>query len=302
MRVKELLLTALSRANHIEDGTTAPVKELTKARNHFNSALSVYSDSNLITAFQQSVDVKGKAEQVLGKYNLKRGKVMHTAATLEELPDPSRMTPDKDFGQYNLASGRPMFARIANYGGSRVWMPVGGNYTPEQRLAQCECTDYIPDKIVLNLERIVGAMAREPGNRGAWTELHFVPFGSFYTDDETEIYCAKPAGDNKAKLFLPEELLGWDIRVIYNTSMKFQNDDYIELPEVYRELLTLATAVGLLSEDDDSDPSQLNNYQSMLTKLEHQIMANNANTRRIVRKNPNPRNNLLHSGRFICRR
>lgn len=302
MRVKELLLTALSRANHIEDGTTAPAKELTKARNHFNSALSAYSDSNLITAFQQSVDVTGRAEQVLGKYNLKRGKVMHTAATLEELPDPSRMTPDKDFGQYDLASGSPMFARIATYGGSQVWMPVGGNYTPEQRLAQCDCTDYIPDKIVLNLERIVGAMAREPGSRGAWTELHFVPFATFYTSDETEIYCAKPAGDNKAKLLLPEELLGWDIRVIYNTSMKFQNDDYIELPEVYRELLTLATAVGLLSEDDDSDPSQLNNYQSMLTKLEHQIMANNANTRRMVRKDLNPRNNLLHSGRFICRR
>lgn len=302
MRVKELLLTALSRANHIEDGTTAPSKELTKARNHFNSALSAYSDSNLITAFQQSVDVTGKAEQVLGKYNLKRGKVMHTAATLDELPDPSRLTPDKDFGQYDLASGIPMFARIATYGGSQVWMPVGGNYTPEQRLAQCDCTDYIPDKIVLNLERIVGAMAREPGSRGAWTELHFVPFATFYTSDETEIYCAKPAGDNKAKLFLPEELLGWDIRVIYNTSMKFQNDDYIELPEVYRELLTLATAVGLLSEDDDSDPSQLNNYQTMLTKLEHQIMANNANTRRMVRKDSNPRNNLLHSGRFICRR
>ena len=58
MRVKELLLTALSRANHIEEGTPADARELNKARNHFNSALSAYSDSNLITAFQKVVDVK----------------------------------------------------------------------------------------------------------------------------------------------------------------------------------------------------------------------------------------------------
>ena len=97
---------------------------------------------------------------------------------------------------------------------------------------------------------------------------------------------------------LPEELTGWSVKVVYNTSMKFQNDDYIELPEVYRELLTLAVTVGLLSEDADSDPTQLNNYSRMLERIEHQIMANNANTRRIVRKSDKCRNSL-YTGSFI---
>lgn len=298
MRVKELLLAALSRANHIEDGTPADARELNKARNHFNSSLSAYSDSNLITAFQRVVDITGKPEQVLGKYNLKRGKVMHTAATLGELPDPSRLNPGKDYGQYDSASGNLMFAQIANYGGSQVWMPVGGNYTPEQRLAQCDCTDYIPDVIVLDIERIVGVMAKPKNEQGAYTDLNFVPLTSFYTDGGTEIYCSVPAGDNKVKLMLPEELTGWSVKVVYNTSMKFQNDDYIELPEVYRELLTLAVTVGLLSEDADSDPTQLNNYSKMLERLEHQIMANNANTRRIVRKSDKCRKSL-YTGSFI---
>ena len=298
MRVKELLLTALSRANHIEEGTPADARELNKARNHFNSALSAYSDSNLITAFQRVVDITGKTEQVLGKYNLKRGKVMHKAPTLAELPDPTRLTSGKDYGQYLNENGKTMFAQIGTYGGQKTWFPVGGSGTIEEKLASLEICDYIPDVIVEDVERIVGVMAKPKNEQGAYKDLDFVPLTSFYTDGGTEIYCSVPAGDNKVKLLLPEELVGWSVKVVYNTSMKFQNDDYIELPEVYRELLTLAVTVGLLSEDADSDPTQLNNYSKMLERLEHQIMANNANTRRIVRKSDKCRNSL-YTGSFI---
>ena len=97
MRVKQLLLQALSRANHIEDGTPADARELNKARDHLNSALVTYSDANLITAFQKVVQVTGAEEMVIGKYDMKRGKVMHEGRTVDDLPDPSRMTVGKDF-------------------------------------------------------------------------------------------------------------------------------------------------------------------------------------------------------------
>lgn len=297
MRVKELLLAALSRANHIEDGTPADARELNKARNHFNSALSAYSDSNLITAFQRVVDITGKTEQVLGKYNLKRGKVMHRAPTLAELPDPTRLTAGKDYGQF-LSEGKPLLANIGQINDQNAWFPVPGPGTLKEKLQRLEICDYVPDVIVEDVERIVGVMAKSKNEQGAYTDLNFVPLTSFYTDGGTEIYCSVPAGDNKVKLMLPEELTGWSVKVVYNTSMKFQNDDYIELPEVYRELLTLAVTVGLLSEDADSDPTQLNNYSRMLERIEHQIMANNANTRRIVRKSDKCRNSL-YTGSFI---
>lgn len=309
MRVKELLLAALSRANHIEDGTSADARELNKARNYFNSSLSTYSDSNLITAFQRVTEVTGKPEQVLGKYNLKRGKVMYRAKTLAGLPDPTRLDDAKDYGEYGEGDDRNLATiqkihREGEHGeewDEIFWMPVASNLSFEEKLTKLGICDYVPDVVVSDIERIVGVMVKPKDCDGPYRDLKFVPLTSFYTDDGTDIYCSQPRGDNKALLLLPEELTGCSVKVVYNTSMKFGNDDYIELPEVYRELLTLSVAVGLLSEDADSDPTQLNNYSKMLEKLEHQIGANNVNTRRIVRKDERlirP----LYSGQFICRR
>lgn len=302
MIVKDLLLEALSRANHMEDGAPVEGRELAKARKHFRSSLAVYSDSNLITAFQRVVTVKGKEEQTLGKYNMKRGKTMHFAETYEGLPDPAKLTPGKDFGQYVDAEGKLEFARVGQYyGEDPVWIPSSVSGTPEERLRSLDCCDYVPDVIVIDMERVSAAMYKHPDSE-AWDKLDFTPLSSFYTEDSFEIYCAVPRGDGKTKLFLPKELVGLDVRLVYTTSMKFKDSDYLELPEVYKELLTLAVTVGLLSEDDDSDPKQLDKYTVMLTDLKHQVMANNANTRRITRSGTDSGLSDLHSGRFISRR
>lgn len=296
MRVKELLLAALSRANHIEDGTPADAREISKARKHFNAALSTYSDSNLVTAFQRVITIEGKEEQVIGKYNMKRGKIMHDVPTFDDLPDPARMTPGKDFGHVREDD---TYYRIATMP-SNVWYHQSAA-TPEQELKDLQATDYVPDVIVPNIERVVGAMWRPRNTDGSWGKLDFVPLTSFFIEDAEDIYCAIPEGDNKVKLYLPKSLVGHDIRLIYNTSMKFSDDDYIELPEVYRELLTVAVTVALLSEDVDSDPTQLNNYKSILGALEHQIGGNNVNTRRLVRSEEKSID-CLHRGSFIFNR
>lgn len=299
MRVKQILLEALSRANHINDGSPADSRELTKARKHFASALTAYSDSNLITAFQRVVTVTGKEEMVLGKYNMKKGKVMHFAGSFENLPDASRLTIGKDYGEYVTDSGDTNFAGIGIVGGVQTWFPSTGNRTLEQKLVDLDCCDFVPDKIVFNMERVVAAMQRRPEERDLpYTQLQFVPLTSFYTNDAWDTYCAVPAGDNKVRVYLPKALVGREVKLVYNTRMMFKDDDYLELPSVYQELLTLATTVGLLSEDADSDPTQLNNYSTMLTKLENQVAANNVNTRRIVRRDEKHLR-PLYTGQFI---
>jgi hypothetical protein len=284
MRVKQLLLQALSRANHIEDGTPADARELNKARNHLNSALVTYSDANLITAFQKVVQVTGAEEMVIGKYDMKKGKVMHIADSLEDLPDPSRLTVGKDYGECKGASGSTLYASVIEYMGHQVWYPVGPTSTPEEQLRALGCCDYVPDVIVEDMERVTAAMEKRTEDEGPFHDLHFTPLSSFYTNGSWDIYCAVPHGDGKVKLLLPKNLIGRQVKLVYYTSMHLGNDDYIDLPAVFTELLTLAVVVGLLSEDADSDPTQLNNYKEMLGKMENQIMANNANTRRIVRK------------------
>lgn len=289
MRVKQLLLQALSRANHIEDGTPADARELNKARNHLNSALVTYSDANLITAFQKVVTVTGKEEQVIGKYDMKKGCVMHTSdGGIEGLPDPGRMTAGKDYGEYHFTNSAGLLLRnwatIGIVDGHKAWLPVHGAIPPEEKLRGMGCCDYVPDVIVEDMERVTAAMEKRTEDEGPFHDLHFTPLSSFYTNGSWDIYCAVPHGDGKVKLLLPKNIVGREVKLVYYTSMHLENDDYIDLPAVFTELLTLAVVVGLLSEDADSDPTQLNNYSAMLGKMENQIMANNANTRRIVRK------------------
>jgi hypothetical protein len=86
------------------------------------------------------------------------------------------------------------------------------------------------------------------------------------------------------------------------TKMEFKDDDYIELPEAYKELLTLAVTVGLLSEDADSDPKQLANYSAQLTSMEDLVGATNVTTRRLTREPDGNCLDSLRTGAFIRRR
>lgn len=301
MIVKDLLLKALSRANHIEDGTPADARELNKARSHFNAALSTYSGSNLITAFQRVLEMDGREECTIGKYNMKRGKYMHVATTVAELPDATRLTVGKDFG-HTLDDGA--YLSITVQQGVKSWTNTPAS-TPREQLAALHCTDYIPDIIVPDMERVVAVMAKYKPDDGPYFDLEFNALSSFYSTDSWKIYCTVPIGDNKVKLLLPKAIdSNYELKVVYNASMRFKDTDYLELPEVYKELLTLATTVGLLSEDADADPAQLANFRTMLTALEGQVAMNNATNRRIMRKNSDliHTNVMLRNGTFIFRR
>ena len=304
MRVKELLLHALERANHIEDGVPADARELTKARKHFASALSKYSSSNLITAFQRMCDVEYAEKQVIGRYNLKRGKVMHEASSLYTLPDVSKLTVGKDYGHV-IGSDYWYFVGTIYDGPEtgyvKTWLGASGN-SSEERLSSMNCCDYVPDKIVTDMERVMACMYRMKGQTGSFSKMDFIPLVDFYADVSKTIYNASPVGENKVELLLPSGLENYDFKLVYYTKMEFKDDDYIELPEAYKELLTLAVTVGLLSEDADSDPKQLANYSAQLTSMEDLVGATNVTTRRLTREPDGNCLDSLHTGAFIRRR
>lgn len=298
MRVKELLLQALSRANHIEDGTPAEARELTKSRRHFESAMSRYSSSNLITAFQRSVDIPYAERQVVGKYDLKRGRVMHEAKTADSLPPVARMVPGRDFGH---VADTDRYYRVAEIDSQKVWF-ICPLVEPEAALSSLDCCDFIPDKIITDLERVMACMCRRKGEEVAFERMQFVPLVNYYADGGSSIYCSYPVGENKSEILLPKGMDEYDFRIVYYTKMEFRDDDYIDLPQAYKELLTLAVTVGLLSEDADSDPKQLANYSAQLTAMEDLIGANNVTTRRLTREPDGGVNDALRSGAFIRRR
>jgi hypothetical protein len=297
MRVKELLLRALSRANHIEDGTPADSRELSKARSHLESALSKYSSSNLITAFQRMTDVPYAERQTIGKYNLKRGKVMHEAETVEGLPDATKMVPGKDFGHTTVDNKYYSVVTMQQ----NVWYHQSAP-TPERELANLDITDYIPDVIVPDIERIMACMYRLKGEQTAFAKMNFVPLVTSYADQTKDILSASPVGENKFELLLPSGMDNCEFRIVYYAEMHLADDDYIELPDAYKELLTLAVTVGLLSEDADSDPKQLANYSAQLTSMEDLIGATNVTTRRLTREPDGSTVDSLRSGAFIRRR
>lgn len=299
MRVKDLLLRALSRANHIEDGTPADARELSKARAHLESALSKYSSSNLITAFQKMADVKYAERQTIGKYNLKRGKVMHEAGSVEDLPNPARLTNGRDFG--HVSSDDSYYAVAIRDGSIKFWMRLQGD-TPEEQLGGSGAVDYCPDMILPDIERVMACMYRLKGEQTAFAKMNFVPLVNFYADPSKEIYSASPVGENKVELLLPSGMDYCEFRIVYYAEMHLADDDYIELPDAYKELLTLSVAVGLLSEDADSDPKQLANYSAQLTSMEDLIGATNVTTRRLTREPDGSTVDLLRSGAFIRRR
>lgn len=303
MRVKELLLQALSRANHIEDGSTADAREITKAMNFFRSALSKYSSSNLMTAFQKMTDIVYAERQTIGKYNLKKGRVMHEAQTRDALPDPTKLTVGKDFG-HTLDDGK--YLKVGEVQTQeepvKVWMAAVEGETPEEWLASLGCCDYVPDVIVNDMERIMSCMFRMKGQSGAFCKMNFVPLVNFFTDYNETTYCSNPVGENKVELLLPPGMENYDFKIVYYSEMELGENSYIELPEAYKELLTLAVTVGLLSEDADSDPKQLDNYSAQLRSMEDLIGSTNVTTRRLTRENNSGCLDALHTGSFIRRR
>ena len=293
MIVKELLLNALANAGHIGEGDkTAEFDDIELALRKFNFELRRLSNRNLITAFQKVVDVtNAKAEQVVGGFTAKKNHRVKYCKKATEIPNASdvSLVVGKDFilCGYDTGTENDGF-KLTLSNGAKVWTPCNHN----------EFIDIMPDVVCLDMERVITAMFKN--SYGRWETLRYVPLAAFYTEDDDYIYCASQGGENKVNLVLPSYVVGKDVRLIYNSSMDFDKNDVLELPDAHIALMELATTVAILTKDGDADQSQLDKFQAQLDSLMQDIMANTASERKLLRRSEGVDTlENLRSGRFI---
>ena len=169
-----------------------------------------------------------------------------------------------------------------------------------------------PDINCEDMQRCMHVMYLSPTS--LWAKLRYVPLYQFFTDIDYEIYCDQPIGLGKIKLYLPYQMIGTylsgdnvigrQIKMVYNANMKFGLDDYIDLPELHLELLTVAVEVALLSHDGDANPQVLQLAQQELKDIEDNIKSTTISNRVIQRDDPDIRESLdsLITGSFLRRR
>lgn len=282
MYVKELLVEALRRAGHVKAGFPARATEIAVAEGYFNSALRKYSGNSIITAFQKvHTFTLENAETTIGKPSFKKGKVVSIAHNMREWPDADGLKENKNYLVFIPNTDvRGHFFKVANVDNVMTWVPCNAE----------EFCESWADEFCFDMSAIVKVMVKD--KYGEWVPFEFSTLSEFYCDDRVGIYNADNAGENKVNIRFKECVVGSEIRIIYNASMKFASKDYIELPEDQVELVTMAVEHSILAEDDDSDPKKINSLEVEIQKLEDQLGAKNATTRRITRG----------SSRYTCAR
>ena len=309
MQVKDLLIEALARANHIQRSFGADAGEITEALKHFNAQIRKYSDANLVTACQKTVDFTPTTESTLvGNFTLKKGVRLHCYKDNEDLPDLTDFNPTTN--PKGLAVGRDfcfkpgiwesnhLIYKIGMVGEtSYAWLPVSSGTSGAFAT--------IPRVLVQDMQKIMAAMFKNVYDE--WVPMSVVPLTLFYTDDRKSIYTVTAAGENKSNFIVKDFIYSnsRQVRLVYNTSMKFEKNDYLELPEAHIELLTLAVTCAILREDCDADQTQLTNYANELKSLENQIIEQSTSVRPIYREALSAsrvmHNREIFTGNFLVR-
>ena len=292
MIVKEILLNALANSGRIHDGDPAEAEDLTLALRLFNTEMKYYSGKNLVTAYQDVLDIpEAKDSQLIGSYVPKKGVEIHECDAL----------PSADEMSKKFVAGRDFWLvvpEMSTFTLSKVespiyeawhWVPVTDNFP----------YNIFPDVLCKGIEKIVSVMYRNEMNK--WENLRFSPLSKFFTDNDPFAYCSQNAGENKVKLILDVSMIGKEIRIIYNSSMDFKKFDVIELPDMHIALIEIALTVALLRHDADTDSTRLNNYTEQLDNIMQDIMSTTSTERRIQRSTESVVERL-HGGTFIMRR
>lgn len=366
MQVRDLLLEALARANHVQRGFSAEASEITTAERQFNAQLRKYSDQNMVTAYQKVFDfIPDKESVIIGAPSYKKGVRVTEVETLPSVDEwQKKLVAGRDY-VFSKETGKYYTIKVLKYTGTikvnnqtgyevkcpaqeiykiegegvripGLWhtddsqilppsevteVPViytGLEVPPDpdavigypwtisgtfgessaislnvrimtkvvhytwQEVTPTDICEFVPDVKLNDMERIMAVMRKNAN--GVWVKLQFCPLTEFYCSSDKDLYTTSNAGENKVSFVVKLPSVNNDIKIIYNSSMKFAKNDYLELPEAHIELLTAATTVAILMEDCDADPKQLDNYRIALKELEDQIIASTTVNRRIVRE------------------
>lgn len=140
-----------------------------------------------------------------------------------------------------------------------------------------------------------------------WTPMEFIAYQSFYSAAYSDYVVSwQPVGPNLYKLYFKPRFVGTNpqIKLIYNVEMKYVDNDPVNLPTPYIELLTRALAVKYAIKYPRVDGSKLASLKEEQAELEKTLKANNASLKIITRGgNPSsgPYRGMLRGGEYISR-
>ena len=120
-----------------------------------------------------------------------------------------------------------------------------------------------------------------------WTELNFISYAQFYSQSYSDyIVSWQPVQDKLFKLYFKPRFVAQnrECKLIYNVEMIFNDNDPINLPTPYVELLTRALAYRLCIEFPRVDPSKVTLLKSELDDLQQTVIAQNSSNRIITRE------------------
>lgn len=141
-----------------------------------------------------------------------------------------------------------------------------------------------------------------------WVPMEFIAYDDFYSSTYSDyIVSWQPAGINLWKLyFKPRFIQGNpEIKLVYNVEMQYSDNDTINLPTPYVELITRALAYKLAVKYPRVDETAKAGLLKEFTDLEKDLTAINASNRIITRGGAAAGGNLnawFRSGGFIASR
>lgn len=141
-------------------------------------------------------------------------------------------------------------------------------------------------------------------NDNEWVPLNFIAYDQFYAAGYGD-YCVswQPTGINQYKLYFRPRFVTQNrtCKLIYTLEMQFGDNDTINLPTPYVELLTRSLAYKLTVAYPRTDTTKQNSLKLELTELENMLQASNA-SQKIITRNLSNRGSLLGnliSGEFV---
>ena len=139
-----------------------------------------------------------------------------------------------------------------------------------------------------------------------WTPMEFISYNNFYSSNYSDyIVSWQPVGPNLYKVHFKPRFLqnNPECKLIYNVEMKYSDNDPVNLPTPYIELITRALAYKLSIRYPRVDVTKQNSLKLEFETLENALKANNASTKIITRGGNAPGGSYqsyLRSGGFIA--
>lgn len=119
-----------------------------------------------------------------------------------------------------------------------------------------------------------------------WTPMEFIAYDNFYSVSYSDYVTSwQPIGPNLYKLYFKPRFVGQNpqIKLIYNVEMSYVDNDTVNLPTPYIELLTRALAYKFTVKFPRVDQSKQMSLKAEQEELENSLKATNASMRIITR-------------------